>query len=325
MMNDIPVINIRDLLYCIEQAESEALNRSVKAIAGEIQQAMRHSGFFYVSGFTLDTSVIRHIQVAQQSFFALPVEIKNQSAINTDNRGYLASGMAKMHGARQHDQKEVFFWGAELAAEHPLRQQQVALCGPNNWPEQPVNFKDAVLTYSEQIRTIGNALLRAIAHSLNVKDNFFEHYYNDSLLRGQLLRYPETKGDKDAFGVAPHTDFGCITLLLQTTPGLEVKTRNGEWIEAPPIHDTLVINIGDLLARWSDNRLPTNVHRVRNTSTAERFSIAMFHDPNPTALIAPADMKSDNCGYEPVRAADYILGRNSGAFSHYGNLEAAKD
>jgi isopenicillin N synthase-like dioxygenase len=81
---------------------------------------------------------------------------------------------------------------------------------------------------------------------------------------------------------AINTNFGCITLMLQTTPGLEMETRNGEWIAAPPIDDTLVINVGDLLARWSDNRLPTNVHRVRNTSTTERSSIAMFHDPNPT-------------------------------------------
>lgn len=324
-MSDIPIIDIRELLYCIEQGEPDALNCSVKTVANHIQQAMQQSGFFYISGFTLGTAVVENIQAVQQAFFRLPLEDKNLSAINTDNRGYLASGMAKMHGAKQHDQKEVFFWGAELEPEHPLRQQQVPLCGPNNWPEHPEGFKEAVLAYSERIRTIGNALLRAIAHSLKLKDNFFEQHYNDSLLRGQLLRYPETKGGEESFGVAPHTDFGCITLLLQTTAGLEVKTRIGEWIAAPPIDGTLVVNIGDLLARWSDNRLPTNVHRVRNTSASERFSIAMFHDPNPTALIRPADMNSDSCGYEPVQAADYILGRNSGAFSHYGKLDAAKD
>jgi isopenicillin N synthase-like dioxygenase len=324
-MNNIPVIDIRELLYCIKQGETAALDCSVKTVATHIQQAMHQSGFFYVSGFTLDSAIVQNIQTAQEAFFRLPLENKSLSAINSDNRGYLASGMAKMHGAKQHDQKEVFFWGAELPPEHPLRRQQVPLCGPNNWPEKPRYFKEAVLAYSEQIRAIGNAVLRAIAHSLNVKDDFFEQHYVDSLLRGQLLRYPETKGGEDAFGVAPHTDFGCITLLLQTTAGLEVKTRLGEWITAPPIDDTLVVNIGDLLARWSDNRLPTNVHRVRNTNTSERFSIAMFHDPNPTALIRPADMNSDNCGYEAVQAAEYILGRNSGAFSHYGKLEAAKD
>jgi isopenicillin N synthase-like dioxygenase len=163
-MNDIPVIDIRELLYYIKQAESDACDRSVKAVAGHIQQAMQQSGFFYVSGFTLDTTVVQHIQAAQQAFFGLPIEVKSQSAINADNRGYLASGMAKMHGAMQHDQKEVFFWGAELEPGHPLRQQQVPLCGPNNWPERPVDFKEAVLAYSEQIRAIGNALLRAIAH-----------------------------------------------------------------------------------------------------------------------------------------------------------------
>ena len=324
-MNKIPIIDIHELLMSIKRENSTAIDQAVKGVATNIHSAMETSGFFYVSGFTLDKIVVETIQLAQRDFFNLPLEVKNQSAINTDNRGYLASGMAKMHGAQQHDQKEVFFWGAELDPNHPLRQQKTPLCGPNNWPESPTNFKAAVLAYSEQIRTIGNTVLRAIAHSLNIEDSFFESHYIDSLLRGQLLRYPETIGDENAFGVAPHTDFGCITLLLQTTPGLEVQTRDGLWIAAPPIDDTLVINIGDLLARWSDNRLPTNIHRVRNTSPAERFSIAMFHDPNPTAVVAPADMGSDKSGYEPVRAADYILGRNSGAFSHYGELQAAKD
>ena len=303
--------------------EREALE-SVKNVAGEIKSAMQHSGFFYVTGYEFDDAIISNLQRAQLAFFALPTVTKNESAISRDNRGYLASGMAKMHGAKEHDQKEVFFWGAELNAEHPLVVQGAPLCGANIWPDEPKDFKESVLLYSEQIRKIGNALLRAIAHSLDVADNFFEQHYIDSLLRGQLIRYPQTQGGTDAFGVAPHTDFGCITLLLQTTPGLEVQSHDGSWLSAPPIENTLVVNIGELLARWSDGRLPTNTHRVRNTSNAERFSIAMFHDPNPLATVSPADMGSNHCGYESVGAAAYILGRNSGAFSHYGELAAAK-
>lgn len=321
MSHSLPIIDISALLKSSGDEHLKDKSRSLNVVADQINEAMQQTGFFYVSGYSVDSGVIEHIQSVQKHFFSLSAQIKAQSAISQDNRGYLASGMAKMHGAKEHDQKEVFFWGAELEENHPLRKDKAPLCGANLWPDEPVDFKEAVLNYSDHIRTIGNALLQAIAVSLKLSPNFFDSYYNDSLLRGQLIRYPQTQGGSDAFGVAPHTDFGCITLLLQTTPGLEVLTRDGEWISAPPIENTLVVNIGDLLARWSDDRLPTNVHRVKNTSNAERFSIAMFHDPNPLAIVSPADMGSNEQGYEPIGAAAYILGRNSGAFSHYGKLE----
>ena len=323
MPQSLPIIDISQLLAVDVTDSCAELSEATKSVAAQIRDAMEHTGFFYISGYSVESRIIDDVQRAQKNFFSLSTAQKNKSAISRDNRGYLASGMAKMHGAKEHDQKEVFFWGAELDDKHPLRVQNAPLCGPNLWPEDPADFKTAVLNYSSHIQKIGNALLRAIAVSLNLTPDFFEPHYKDSLLRGQLIRYPQTEGGSDAFGVAPHTDFGCITLLLQTTPGLEVKTRDGEWISAPPIADTLVVNIGDLLARWSDDRLPTNVHRVKNTSNAERFSIAMFHDPNPLALVAPADMGSDRQQYEPVEAAAYILGRNSGAFSHYGELKSA--
>lgn len=323
MPQSLPIIDVSQLLAADTMDSPTELSEATNSVAAQISDAMKHTGFFYISGYSVDARIIEDIQRVQKDFFSLSTAQKNICAISRDNRGYLASGMAKMHGAKEHDQKEVFFWGAELDNKHPLRVQNAPLCGPNLWPEDPGDFRSSVLNYSMHIQKIGNALLRAIAVSLKLNADFFEKHYEDSLLRGQLIRYPHTEGGSDAFGVAPHTDFGCITLLLQTTPGLEVKTRDGEWISAPPIADTLVVNIGELLARWSDDRLPTNVHRVKNTTNAERFSIAMFHDPNPLALVAPADMGSDKQQYEPVEAATYILGRNSGAFSHYGELKPA--
>lgn len=320
-MNNIPVINIAELLQSIAH-DSPDTGKHIANISAQIKQAMRSSGFFYVSGLSLQSAVLDNVRAVQRAFFALPIEDKNQIAINKDNRGYLASGMARMHGAKQHDQKEVFFWGTDLPDNHPHLLNKVPLCANNQWPQQVVDFRKAVLDYSAMISTVGNALLRAVAHCLELDDRFFESRYKDSLLRGQLIRYPQTQGTEEHFGVAPHTDFGCLTLLLQQTPGLEVLS-DGQWVAAPPIEGTLVVNIGDLLARWSDDRLPSTVHRVRNESPDERYSIAVFHDPDPTATVSPADMGSDTRGYAAVSAADYILGRNSGAFSHYGNVSKA--
>ncbi|MFK7891416.1 MAG: isopenicillin N synthase family dioxygenase [Granulosicoccus sp.] len=319
-MSHITVIDIAELLQSISH-NSEYTSKHIADVSAQIKLATKTSGFFYIIGLSLQSDVLDEVKAAQRAFFALTPEQKNQVTINRDNRGYLSSGMAKMHGAKAHDQKEVFFWGAELPENHPQLLNNVPLCANNQWPQQISHFRKAVLDYAAMINFIGNALLRAIAHCLELDDRFFESRYQDSLLRGQLIRYPPTQGTEENFGVAPHTDFGCLTLLLQQTPGLQVLS-SGKWIEAPPIDGTLVVNVGDLLTRWSDNRLPSSVHRVRNESQSDRYSIAVFHDPNPTVAITPADMGSDTSGFETVTAAEYILGRNSGAFSHYGNVTA---
>lgn len=294
---------------------------NLPAIAKEIAAALKATGFMYVKNHGIAASCIDQLRQSQRDFFALAVEKKQQIAINSDNRGYLGQGEARMHGAKKHDQKEVFFWGAELAEDHPDRVNKVPLCGANQWPAEPENFKPAVQSYAKQIGELGNRLLQAIALALEIDQEFFTRHYTSPMTRGQLIRYPPTEGGQDDFGVAPHTDFGCITLLLQETPGLEVLDKSGEWIPAPPIDGTLVINIGDLLERWTDGRLPSTRHRVRNTSGAERYSIAMFHDPDPTALIDPNDMHSNSSNFEAVRAADYISGRNRGAFAHFGEID----
>ena len=295
-------------------------NPGLQDIAAKISLAMQNSGFMYIRNHGINDSTIARLKEHQLAFFALPDSEKSKIAINQHNRGYLGPGKARMHGAKKHDQKEVFFWGAELAEDHPDRVAGLPLCGPNQWPDHPAGFRDAVLQYAHEIGECGNRLLKAMAVSLGADANFFEPYYQSSMLRGQLIHYPPTEGGKDDFGVAPHTDFGCITLLLQSTPGLEVLTSSGEWISAPPIAGTLVINVGDLLERWTDGRLPSTRHRVRNLTGADRYSIAMFHDPDPGAIVDANELQLNARNYEPVTAADYISGRNSGAFSHFGQV-----
>lgn len=294
-------------------------------IAAKISAALKATGFMYVENHGIPAATIKQLRQSQRDFFTQAPEIKQQVAINTDNRGYLGQGEARMHGAKKHDQKEVFFWGAELAEDHPDRVNGLPLCGANQWPSQPADFTEAVQSYAGEIARLGNLLLKAIALALEIDEDFFAKHYQSPMTRGQLIRYPPTQGGQDDFGVAPHTDFGCITLLLQETPGLEVLDKNDEWIPAPPIDGTLVINIGDLLERWTDGRLPSTRHRVRNTTGTERYSIAMFHDPDPTAQVDPGDMDSNSSNFEAVRAADYISGRNRGAFAHFGEIEKVSD
>ena len=308
----LPIIDISQL----EGGGEAALHKT----AGEILAACDVSGFFYLSGHEISETAIANIRTAAKSFFAQTDDAKRQIAINQHNRGYLGPGEARMRGAKNTDLKEVFFWGRDLPDDDPDILAGIPLCGPNRWPQAPEAFRSLVMTYAEAVQRAGNHVLRAFAVSLGSSPDFFVSRYTRPMLRGQLIHYPPLPGDApaDQFGVAPHSDFGCITLLLQETPGLEVLTRGGDWVKAPPIPGTLIINIGDLLERWSNNRLPSTRHRVRNETNAGRYSVAMFYDPSPRAVIDPRDLGVEDCGdYPPVEAAEYILGRNKGSFAHY--------
>ena len=289
----------------------------ISAAADELVKATAHCGFIYVNINCHNANIIKNVRRAQRAFFTLSLDEKQKIAIDCNNRGYLAQGMALMHGATRRDQKEVFFWGREADKNDPDVIAGLPLCGSNQWPEI-ADFRQAVLDYSLMVQSIGGRLLQIVATALGAAESFFEPYYQRCMLRGQLLCYPPTENHPQQFGVAPHSDFGCITLLLQETPGLEVLFPNGEWVAAPPIENTLVVNIGDLLARWSNNKLLSTKHRVRNTGTDARYSIAMFYDPDPGAVVDPLDLIPEEAPkFEPVTAANYILARNKGAFSHY--------
>jgi isopenicillin N synthase-like dioxygenase len=305
-------------LPVIDIAGIEAEPRDV---AAAIRDAMGLSGFFQIRGHGIDAGVIAGVRQAARRFFATPEDVKQAIAINRINRGYLAQGMARMHGAAHTDLKEVFFWGRELGPDDEEVRAGLPLCGPNQWPALE-GFREAVMDYHDAIAGVGDRLLGAVALSLDAPPDFFRPHYRRAMTRGQLIRYPAPAGAVPAeqFGVAPHTDFGCVTLLLQETPGLEVLTMQGEWIAVPPVEGLLVVNIGDLLERWTNRRYPSTRHRVRNISGGDRYSVAMFHDPDPQAIVDPRDLGAEpgQALYPPIAAADYVLERNKGAFAHYG-------
>lgn len=297
---------------------SDPTGLELDAAASLFRQSTGQSGFMYVRINKSTETIINSIRQQQRRFFSQTLAKKQQVAIDLNNRGYLESGKALMPGASRHDQKEVFFWGREMASDDPDLVGGIALCGPNQWPDAMPELRSAVIAYSEFVQALGNLLLRIIARSLDATDDFFVPFYQRPMLRGQLLRYPTTENLDDQFGVAAHSDFGCITLLLQERPGLEVLFPDGQWVAAPPIDHTLVINIGDLLERWSNGRLPSTKHRVKNQARDDRYSIAMFYDPSPTAMVDPQDLlPKEQRKFDPVSAADYILSKNRQSFEHY--------
>lgn len=284
--------------------------------AGEaIRKACSESGFFYIINHGVPQRVIDTAMAAAKTFFAYPADVKRQVAVNKRHRGWHALGGALMYEATKPDFKEFFSMGLELPEDDPCVLAGEALRGPNQWPDFMPELRLALDAYYEEIGLAGADLLKAVAVGLGIESGFFEPKYGKRLQRTQMVYYPPhpPRADTDQFGVAPHTDYGCITLLYQdNSGGLQVRELgSNNWIDATPVEGSLVVNVGDLLARWSNDRFRSTLHRVINKSGHERYSIATFYDPTYGAMVDPCDLGIDakESLYPPVAAGDYILKR----------------
>ncbi|MDY7560018.1 2-oxoglutarate and iron-dependent oxygenase domain-containing protein [Pseudomonas sp. 10B1] len=288
---------------------------SIQRAGDAIRQACCDTGFFYIVNHGVPQAVIDRAMAAAAQFFAYSAETKRQVAVNKRHRGWHALGGALMYEATKPDLKEFFSIGLELPEDDPSVLAGEALRGPNQWPAFMPELQAALGGYYVEIGKAGADLLVAVAAGLGIESDFFSGKYRKPLQRTQMVYYPPHPpvAETDQFGVAPHTDYGCITLLYQdNSGGLQVRElSSNSWIDATPIPGSLVVNVGDLLARWSNNRFSSTLHRVINTSGHERYSIATFFDPTYSAVVDPCDlgMEAASSMYPPVAAGDYILKR----------------
>jgi isopenicillin N synthase-like dioxygenase len=302
----------------------------IREVAGEVFTACTGVGFFYMKNHGVPEPLVEGAMAAARDFFHRPAERKAAVSANANHRGFHALGDALMYGAKKPDYKEFYSIGLELPPDDPAVLAGEKLRGPNNWPPFMPQLQPALYGYFEAVGGCGRDLLRVVAVSLGMDEGFFASRYAKPLQRTQILYYPpqDPQADELQFGVAPHTDYGCITLLWQDdSGGLQVRERaSRSWIEAPPIPGTFVINVGDLLARWTNDRFSSTPHRVINRSGRERFSIATFYDPDFATLVDPRDFGAADIEsrYAPVRAGEHILRRFDESFGYRKKLAAGQ-
>ncbi|QJQ93869.1 MULTISPECIES: isopenicillin N synthase family oxygenase [Halomonadaceae] len=314
MATTIPLID----MHGVREGDPQCL-----ASAGEaIRQACTEVGFFYIVNHGLSQPTIDEALTAAKAFFDLPLERKVEVAVDKRHRGFHRRGGAIMYQATRPDEKEFYSMGLDLPEDDPCVRAGEALRGPNQWPSFMPELQRAMDAYFHEVGRCGADLLRAVAVSLSLDPGFFATKYRKPLQRTQAIYYPVQTAERpaDQFGVAPHTDYGCITLLYQDNAGgLQVRELGSErWIDAPFIEGSLVVNVGDLLSRWSNDRFQSTLHRVINTSGRERYSIATFFDPTYDAVVDPKELgvSAEVVKYPPVAAGDYILGRIDASMSY---------
>jgi len=307
----IPVIDLG--------ARSDDSSTVYRELADAFLNAAQTVGFFYVRNHGVGAPLIEETFALAREFFSREESAKAQVRISERHRGFLTVGQAKMQGSATVDLKESFIWGREYG---PVALRQLAdnpLIGRNRWPDFVPGMPSILNRYFEACVGLGEKLLKVFAAALEVDPDYFTSAFERTVSRGSILYYPPQPphyGDGQ-FGVAPHTDYGCLTLLYQDeTGGLQVLARDGTWVAAAPIPGTYVVNVGDLLARWTNDRFRSTPHRVVNTSGRARQSIAVFVDPDFDTRIAPVVRNGEAAHYPVTTCGDYILGRFDQSFGY---------
>ena len=262
-------------------------SNGVEAIAGELRDYLENVGFLYITGHNVPHGSVEAVREAGKRFHALPLEEKLKIKMDRNFRGYIpintstivTSSVAKV---TKPNQSESLMLMHEVAAGDPSALAGKPLQGPNQWPDETLvpGFRATIETYVAQMNALGRQMLDAITLALGMPRNSIASFFEKPTTFLRLLHYPTQREEDGLFGSAPHTDYGFITLLAQDdVGGLEVRNKAGNWIAAPPIAGTFVMNVGDILARWSNDRFVSTPHRVINRSGRERYSQPFFFDP----------------------------------------------
>lgn len=312
----VPIIDVAPLFGHDESG--------VTKVAMAMRAAAIETGFFYVRGHNVSPTLMDATFVAAKYFFNLSDGVKQRIAVTpaTAHRGYLPFAQTKQPGVKRADLKESFNYAYPFTPNHPALASDCRLIGLNQWPTGEPAWRRVLEQYYAEVFELGQRLLGAIAVGLDLPRDFFRDLYRHPLVRARLIHYPpqfeDTSGGQ--FGAAEHTDYGTITVLWQDdVGGLQVRNRDGQWIDAPPIDGTFVINIGDMLELWSNNLFVSTPHRVVNASGRERYSIPVFYDPDfdVTVECLPNCSRSDNPSrYAPINVGEYITARYDGSYAY---------
>jgi isopenicillin N synthase-like dioxygenase len=307
-IDEIPIIDVSGIA---DGAPPAALSR----VGDQIAEACERIGFFYAVGHGVPDATVTRCFGAAEQFFAAPDATRLGIKVNPYHRGYMPMYETTIPGNKA-DRKDSFDLALHLPMDDPDVVAKKPLHGPNQWPAGLPSFQADVERYYAEVSGFGFKLLKGFASALSLPSDFFQKLYTDkSLVSMRLIHYPPMTGPvpEGEFGAAAHTDYGIITILAQdTTGGLELHTRQGEWIAAPCVPNSFVINIGDLMAIWTNDRFKSMPHRVMNRSNTHRFSIPMFYNPHYDTVAAclPSCQSPENPPkYEPKVLGDYLVAK----------------
>lgn len=276
-------------------------------------QSFERFGFAVVADHGIDDALIARAWAETEALFALPEEEKRRfhQPGGGGARGYTPFGIEIAKDAKAHDLKEFWHIGRELPAGH----RYAEVMASNIWPERPEGFRDTFLQLFAAFDRIGDQLLSAIARHLGLAPDWFDPAVKDGNSVLRLLHYPPVPQDAPGVRAGAHEDINLITLLLGAEEaGLELLERDGRWLPVKPPQGAMVVNVGDMLQRLTNHRLPSTTHRVVNPPPERRgksrYSMPFFLHPAPDFMIEtlPGTVDADHPNRYPqsITAHDYL-------------------
>ena len=313
---EIPVIDISPLI------EPQDNPKSLRKTAKEIENACKNIGFFYVKNHQIPQNHLDAVILVMQEFFNLPEEEKMKIHIGNSDvfRGYTPLGKELTNA--KYDWHECVDFGLDLEPNHPEVIAGNQLLGPNQWPENQPNFRKALESHWDLMILLGRRITEGLAMSLGFDKKKFARFMNKSHSFMRISNYPpygkdqkENVGD----GIGAHIDYGFLTILLQDNiGGLEVKNADNEWVSAPMIPGTFLINIGHMIQRWTNDYYKATVHRVIPPKHETRCSLPFFFEPNFDAIVVPLDTfcsKNNPPRYKPFHFGNYLESKFTTSYS----------
>ncbi len=312
----IPIIDFAPML-----GDDAAAKRK---LAAELRAACTEIGFFYIKNHGVAQALIDQTFAECPRFFGLPLEEKMRIHVrgSVNNSGYTPLLEENTDPTAKGDLHEAFDIAHELPESDPDRAAHPNHYGPNQWPANLPGFQAQLETYYAAMLDLGQRLFGAFALALDLPEDYFRTLADKPTAIMRIISYPSQDGpiDPKQIGIGAHSDYECFTILCQeTVPALQVRNTDGVWIDAPPIRGTFVINIGDQMARWTNDLFASTLHRALNTSGRARYSIPCFVGSNVDTLIAalPGTVTADRpAKYAPVLAGDYVQGRLDATYAY---------
>ena len=301
-----------------------------KNIARDVDEICRDTGFLIIENHGVCANLMHQTWQEVRAFFELPLEKKLLSRADDAHcpRGYFplaAESLSRSLGVETPpDVKESLGIG-------PLRRPPLEMAaaemefhyGDNLWPAEPEHLRAILTEYFNALEALGAKVLRLFAAALELEHDYFERFHQHPMCALRCINYPAQ--DKallpEQRGAGAHSDYGSITILKSdpAVPGLEIRLPNGQWSAAPLVDDAFIINIGDMMARWTNDRWVSTLHRVSNLDsrgTARRQSLAFFHNTSFDAMIEciPTCLAENiSPKYDPVAAGQYLASRFNAA------------
>ena len=304
-MNNIPSVDLADFISGDPKRKQKFVD--------EIGKAYEEIGFVALKNHFLDNDLEENLYKEVKTFFDLPLEVKKKYEIEglAGQRGYISFGKEHAKGKKEGDLKEFWHFGQEPAADANLTEEY-----PENVQVAELkNFNKVGMEAYRMLEKTGIYVLRALALYIGLEEYYFDHWASNgnSILRP--IHYPPiTEEPKGAVRAGAHGDINLITLLMgASTGGLQVLRKDGEWIDALPQEDELVINVGDMLERHTNNKLRSTIHRVINPPKDQwdkpRYSIPFFMHPRSEMRLDCVEECIDEENpkqYEDITAGDFL-------------------